>query len=137
MCTCSGDPVTAAFVPVDENVGQVIVQTELQETVTGTGDGPTVFIVVFHQKAMGLCAVTESPVVVCPASGTVLDAIYVIVVVHHFVQQCGGDLFDGTGQGSGTNIDFVESSPLRNPGVIPEGEMAVGLRCALDGNRRS
>ena len=87
MCAGSRDSVTAVFVPVDENVTQVIVQAELQKTVTGACDCPSVFVVMIHDQTMSFCAVTESAVVVSSSTGTVLDTQNVIVVVHHLMQQ--------------------------------------------------
>ena len=134
MCAGSRDSVTAVFVPVDENVTQVIVQAELEQGIAGTGNRPAVFVVMIHDKSMSFGAVPEFPVVIRPASGTVLDAQNVIVVVYHFVEQGGGDFLNGTGQGTGSDVDFVKSSPLGDPGVVPEGKVAIGLGCGLDGD---
>ena len=134
MCTGSGDPEAAVLVAIDEYVTQVIVQAELQKTVTGTCDCPSVLVVMIHDQTMGFCAVPESAVVVSTSTGTVLDTIDVAVVVHHFMKQRSTDLFDGTGQGTCSNVDLVGSALLADPGVIPEGEMAVGLRGGLDGD---
>lgn len=134
MCAGSRDPVTAVFVPVNEDVAQVIVQAELEQGIAGTGNRPAVFVVMIHDKAMSFGAVPELSVVICPASGAVLDTQNVIVVVYHFVEQGGGDFLNGTGQGTGSDVDFVESAPLGDPCIVPEGEMAIGLRCGLDGD---
>ena len=42
------DSESAVFVAVDENVAQIVIQTELQQTVTGACECPSVFIVVVH-----------------------------------------------------------------------------------------
>jgi hypothetical protein len=128
----SCDSVAAVFVAVDQDVTQVIVQAELQETVTGTCDCPSVLVVMIHDQTMSFCAVPEFAVVVSASTGTILDSQNVIVVMNHFVKQGGTDFFDGTGKGTGSNIYFVGSALLADPGVIPQGEVAVGLRCRLD-----
>ena len=121
MCTGACDSIAAVLVAVDENVTQVIVQAELQETVAWACDCPSVFVMVFHDKSMFFCTVPEAAVVVGASTGSVLDAQNIIVVVHHLMQQCGTDLFDGTGQGTGTQIDLMGSALLADPGVIPQG----------------
>ena len=45
VCACSSDPVSAVFVPIDEDVTQIVIQAELQETVTGACDCPSVLVV--------------------------------------------------------------------------------------------
>ena len=86
MCTRSGDSVTAVFVAVDENVAQVIVQAELQQRVAGRGNGPAVFVMVIYQKAMSLSAVPKFAVMVCTASGAILNPVHIAVVMHHFMK---------------------------------------------------
>ena len=127
MCSSSCDPETAVLIAVDKNVAQIIVQAELKQIVTGMGNSPSVLVMVFHNQAMGMGAVSESPVMVSTATGTVLNTQDVIMVVHHFMQQCGTDLFDGTGQSTGTNVDLMCGTLLADPGIIPEREMPVGL----------
>ena len=134
MCTGACDSIAAILVAVDEDVTQVIVQAELQETVTGACDCPSVLVMMSHNQTMRFCAVPESAVMVSSSTGTVLDAIDVAVVVHHLMQQCGADLFDRTGQGTGTQIDLMGSALLADPGVIPKGEMAVSFWGGLDGD---
>ena len=78
MCAGSRDPVTAVFVAVDENITQVIVQAELKQGIAGAGNRPTVFVMMIHDKSMSFGAVPEFPVVICPASGAVLDSQNII-----------------------------------------------------------
>ena len=120
MCAGSCDSVAAVFIAVDQDVTQVIIQAELQETVAEGCDRPSVFLVVVYDQAVILCAVTESAVVVCASSGAVLDSQEVIMVVHHLMQQCGTDFFDGTGKSTGTDVDFVGGTLLADPRVIPQ-----------------
>ena len=128
MCAGSCDSVATVLVAIDKDVTQVIVQAELKQSVAGMCDGPSVLVMMIYDQSMILGAVTESAVVVSPATGTVLDAQNVIMVVHHLMQQCGTNLFDGTGQSTGTNIDLMGGTLLADPGVIPKGEMPIGLR---------
>ena len=134
MCAGSRDSATAVFVPVDENVTQVIVQTELEQGIAGAGNRPTVFVVMRYHQTVSQGTVPEFPVVICPASGAVLNAQDVIVVVHHFVEQGGGDFLDGSSKRTCADVDLMESTPLGDPGVVPEGEVAVSFGGRLDGD---
>ena len=49
------------------------------------------------------------------------------------MQQCGADLFNGTGQCTGSNVDLMGGTFLADPGVIPQGEVAVGTGRTLYG----
>ena len=97
MCTGSGDSEFTILIAIDEYVTQVIVQAELKQTVTGVCDSPSVLVMMIYDQAMGMGTVAESAVVVSTATGAVLDSQNVIMVVHHLMQQCGTNLFDGTG----------------------------------------
>ena len=133
-CVCAGscDPETTAFVPVNENVTQIIVQAELQQAVAGRCDRPSVFFMMIHKKAMFLCAVPKFPIVVSTATAAILDSCHKIMVVNHFVQQCGGNVFDGTCQRTCTDVDLVKCSTFGDPGVITEGEVSISLWRGLD-----
>ena len=86
MCAGACDSVATVFVPVDENVAQVVVQAELEQGVTGACECPSVFVVMINDQTVGLCAVPEFTVMVGAASGTVLNTVDVAVVVHHLMQ---------------------------------------------------
>ena len=134
MGTRAGDVEAAVFVAVQQNVGQVILQDELQKLVTGGGVRPAVFVGVGDNQATGFGGVPETAVVVCAATGAVLYAVDEVVVVNHLVEQGGGNLFDGAGQGSGSDVDLMGSAQLGHPGIFPEGEVTVGLGGGLDGD---
>lgn len=97
MCAGACDSVAAVLVAVNENVTQIVVHAELQETITGACDCPSILFVVIHDQSVILGTVSESTVVVGSTTGTVLDTQNVIVVVHHLMQQCSADFFNGTG----------------------------------------
>lgn len=81
----SCDSESAVFVAVDQNVAQIVIQAELQETVTGDCDCPSVLLVVVNNQTMFFCAVTETAVVVSASTGTILDTVDIAVVVYHFM----------------------------------------------------
>ena len=132
MCAGACASVGEELIAVDQNVGQVIVQAELKQGVTGTCNYPAVLIMVIHQKPMGHGAVPESPVVIRPSSTAILDAVDKIVVVHHLMQQGSGYLFDRPSQCPCANIDLMGLAILADPGIVPEREVAEGLWGRLD-----
>ena len=97
MCAGDCDPNSGEFVPVNENVAQVIVQTELEQLVAGVGDRSSVFLVVFYDQAVCFCAVTEFPVVICTTTGAVMNAGDVVEIMNHLMEQRGANVLDGTG----------------------------------------
>lgn len=81
-----------------------------------------------HNKTMRLCTIPEFAIVVCAASGTILDTVYEVMVVHHFMQQCGGNFFYGSSQCTGSNVDLMGLTVFTDPGIIPERKEPEGLR---------
>ena len=81
MSACSSDLETAELVPIDQDVGQVILQNHFQKFVAGCGDRPTVFVVVIHDQAVRLSCIPELAVVVGVASAAILNAIHIVKVV--------------------------------------------------------
>ena len=55
------------------------------------------------------------------------------------MEKCGGDFLDGSGERSGTNIDFIVSTgvlpevEMINGFPLPEGRLFVTLRVDVDG----
>ena len=95
---------------------------------------PSVFLTALYDKASGFGCFLEPFVVVGAAPAAILDALLVVVVVDHLVEQSSGDRFDGTGQSPRPNVDLVGSSQLGNPGIVPKGKMPIGSGGGLDGN---
>ena len=96
--------------------------------VTGSGDCPAVFVVVLYDQSVLFSAVPEFAVMVCTTTGTILDAIDIVVIVHHLMQQRGGNFFNGSGKGTGSDVDLVCLAVFTDPGVFPEGKVAECLR---------
>ena len=120
MCAGAGYVITEEFVSVYQNVAQVVVQTELQEAVTGTCDCPTVFVVMIDNQASCLCRISKLAVVVSVTAAAILDALHMVVVVNHFMQQRGGNLFNGSCQCSGADVDFVSCTQFGDPCILPQ-----------------
>ena len=88
-------PVTVELIPIYQNVAQIVVQTELQQTVTGRGMRPSVFFAVAHAQAARFGGFLKAAVVVCIAPAAILNTVFIIEVMYHFMQQCGGDFLIG------------------------------------------
>ena len=137
MSASASDLKAAELIPIDKDVAQLVLQNELQEFVARTGDRPTILVMVIDNQAMGEGCVPELAVVVGVTPGTVLNTIYIIVVVNHLMQEGGCDFFDRSGKRSCADVDFVRASHFGNPGIFSQGEVAVCLGGGLDGDGRS
>ena len=96
VSACADEVEAALFVSVDEDVGEPIVYYEVYELFTWRGSTPTIFITVGDKQPSRLASLFESSVVVRVASATILNASVVIVVVNHFVKECGDYFFNGS-----------------------------------------
>ena len=92
---------------------------------------PAIFITVRNAKTMFFSAVLKFLVVVSISATAILDSVFRVVIVNHFVKEGCGDLFDRSGNGSCSDVDFVALSVLGNPGIISEGEMTVSFWSGL------
>ena len=79
----------------------------------------------------------ESFVVVGVSSAAVLNSVFVVVIMNHFVEQGSAYIFDWSCKRSCADVDFVRVANGRNPCVIIEGEMTVSFRGGLNGDGRS
>ena len=105
-----------------------------QEVIAGCGDRPTIFLVVIHDQAVRLSCIPELAVVVSVAAAAILNAIHMVIVVNHLVQEGGCHFLNGSGEGSCSNVDLVGAADLGNPGVLPQREVSVGFWRGLDGD---
>ena len=119
MCASSSDSVAAVIVTIDENVTKIVVQAELQETVTGAGDCPTVFVVMGNDQTTRFSRYLEFAIVIGVTATAVLNTVGVVEVMNHLMKQCGTDLINGTGKSSRSNIDLMGGAFLADPGIIP------------------
>ena len=119
-----------------ENVGQTVLQYEVQQFVRGACVAPPVFVAVLHYQAVGFGGGFEAAIVVGVAPAAILYAVLVVVIMYHFVKQGRSYVLDGPGQCPGSYVDFVGAAQLGNPGIFPQGEMAVGAGRGLNGDRR-
>lgn len=137
MCSCSRYLKHGCFVPIDENVGQVVVQNELQKLVCGSGMRSTVFRAVGQEQSARLRRALEPLIMIGIASGAILDTVDVIIVMHHFMQQRCTYTFNRSCKCPCSDIDFMGAPVLGNPSIIPQTEMSIGFWSALNGDGRS
>ena len=110
MSACSGNAVAVEFIPVYQNITQIIIQAKLQEAVTGRGMRPPIFVAMVNDQAARFGGFLESLVVIGVAPAAILDSVFIIEVMYHFMQQCGGNFLDGARQCSCADIDFVRAA---------------------------
>lgn len=87
---------------------------------------PPVFVAMLHYQAVSFGGGFEAAIVVGVAPTAILYAVLVVVVMYHFVKQGRGHFLDGPGKRPGSYVDFVGAAQLGNPGIFPQGKMAVG-----------
>ena len=86
----AGNLKTAELIPIDENVGQVVFQNHFQEVIARSGDCPTILVMMVNDQTMGFGRISKLAVVVGVASAAILNALHIIVVVNHLMQEgCG------------------------------------------------
>ena len=118
MCSCTGDAIAEELVSVNQDVAQVVVQTKLQEAVTGTGDRPSVFVMMIDDQASAFSCDLKLLVVVGITTAAILDALHMVVIVNHLMKKSCCNLFDGAGPRTGADVDFMGSTDFGNPGVL-------------------
>ena len=136
MSACASDLEAAELVSIQKDVAQFVLQNHFQEVIARSGDCPTILVVVIDNQTMSQGCISELAVVVGVASAAILNALHIIVVVNHLVQEGGCDLFDGAGERSCSDVDFVSAADLGNPGVLSQREVSVGFWRGLDGDGR-
>lgn len=124
----------AEFVSGQQNVGQVVLQHELQQTVSGSRVAPAVFVRMRHHQIPFQTSFQESLVMIGPTSGTVFDAVDIAPVVDHLMDHRRNDILNGTGKGPCSYIDLVGVARDGHPCIVPKGEVPVCSGGGLDGD---
>lgn len=66
-----------------ENVGQAVLQNEVQQLVRGACVAPPVFVAMLHYQAVGFGGGFEAAIVVGIAPTAILYAVLVVVIMYH------------------------------------------------------
>ena len=90
MSASASDLKAAELVPIDKNVAQLVLQNHFQKLIARACNCPTIFVVVLDDQTVSLGRIAELAVVVGVASAAILNALHIIVVVNHLMQEgCG------------------------------------------------
>ena len=81
----AGDRDSVEVVPGNQDISQSGFQNEVQQVITGMGDSPAIFRVVFYNQAMGFSNGFEALVMVQIASAGIFDSIDTAIIVGHFM----------------------------------------------------
>ena len=135
--SCSCNRYSVELVAGDKNIAQIVFEHKSQQLVVWLSDGPAVFFVMAHCQTMALGNLLEAFVVVGIASAGVLDAIDMAVVMHHLVKQRCTDVFNGSCERTGPDIDFIAASRDRYPSVISHREVSICSWRGLNSDGRS
>ena len=73
---------------------------------------PTIFVTVVNDQASAFGGLLESSVVVGVTSAAVLHPLLIVEVMHHFMQQGGSNLLNGSCQCACTDVDFMGCAKL-------------------------
>jgi hypothetical protein len=87
----AGDLEAAELVPIEKNVGQVVLQNDFQKVIAGSGDCPTILVVVIHDQTVSLGGIPELAVVVGVASGAILNAVNMVSLAEAMAYQEMGE----------------------------------------------
>ena len=85
-----------AVVSIYQNVGQIVGNHEVDKLFCRLCVRPSILVVVGDAQASCFCRFLEAFVVVGVAATAILNAVHVVVVVNHFMEQGGANLFDGS-----------------------------------------
>ena len=95
------------LVAANEDVCQAVFQNKVQQAVAWVSDGPAILGVPVNTQAVGFCDLLESYVVIGAAPATILDVMQETEIVDHLMKQGRTYIFNGPGQCTSSDIDFV------------------------------
>lgn len=137
VCSCSCNRYAVELIAGDEDIAQIVIEHESQQLIVWLSDGPAIFFVMSHCQTMALGNRLEALVVIGVASAGVLDALDMAVVMHHLMQQRCTDVFNGSCERTGSDVDFITAAGDRNPCIVTHGEVPIRSWRGLNGDGRS
>lgn len=123
--SCSCNRYAVELIAGDEDIAQIVFEHKSQQLIVWLSDGPAVFFVMAHRQTMALGNFLKALVVIGIASARVLDSVDMAVVMHHFVQQRCTDVFNGSCERTGPDIDFIAAAGDGYPSVISHREVPI------------
>jgi hypothetical protein len=85
---------TGCFVSVNQNLGESVSQTKFKKLIAWLGVRPSVSVAMGNNQSTRLGCFLEPFVVVSIASTAILNSVYVVEIVNHFVKECCDHVLD-------------------------------------------
>ena len=105
------------LVSVYQNIGEVVFKNKFKKLVTRLGVRPSVFVAMSYDKSALFGGFSEPSVVVSVTATAILNAVYVVEIVNHFVKKRCDYVLNRSCERSCSNVDFVSTAELGNPSV--------------------
>ena len=136
-CAGLSDEEARTVISVYQNVGQSVLDYKVEKLFRWSGARPSVFVAMADGQGSLFCRFLEAFVVVCIAATAILNAVFVVVIVNHIMEQGSANFFDRSRESSCTDVDFVRVADGGNPCIIIECKVTVRARRALNCDGRS
>ena len=104
------DSEIGCFVAVYQNLGKSKSQTKFKKFIARFCVRPSVFVTMRYDKSALFGGSSELAVVVSVAATAILNSVYVIEIVNHFVKKCCDYVLYGARERSGSDVYFVRST---------------------------
>ena len=105
------------LVSVYQNIGKLVFENKFKKLVARFGVRPSVFVAMGDYQSARLGSILEAFVVVSVAATAILNAVYVVEIVNHFVKKRCDYILNRSCERSCSYVDFVRSAKLGNPSV--------------------
>lgn len=107
MGSCPADLEAAELIAVNQDVGQVVFKNQVKQCFAWLSMAPAVPFAVSNDEASGFGCLLETLVVIRPAAAAILDAVLVVPVMAHLMQERRADVFNWAGKRPSTDIDLM------------------------------
>jgi hypothetical protein len=108
----TADSEICLLVSVYQNLGESVFKNEFKKFIAWFGVRPSVFVAMGYDKSTLFGGFSEPSVVVGVSSATILNAVYVVKIVNHFVKKGCNYVLDRSCERSRANVDFVSAAKL-------------------------
>ena len=105
------------LVSVYQNIGKLVFENKFKKLVARFGVRPSVFVAMCYYQSTLFGGSSELAVVVSVAATAILNAVYVVEIVNHFVKKRCDYVLNRSCERSCSNVDFVSTAELGNPSV--------------------
>ena len=105
------------LVSVYQNIGKLVFENKFKKLVARFGVRPSVFVAMGYDKSALFGGSSELAVVVSVTATAILNAVYVVEIVNHFVKKRCDYVLNRSCERSCSNVDFVSTAEFGNPSV--------------------